>query len=182
MKLLSRLFPSRRSPVAHALYGALVEQSRRPEFYLHAGIPDTLDGRFEMLSLHAFLVLRGLKRDSTPAARTMGEQLVEIMFSDMDQTLREMGVGDLGVGKRVKLMASSFYGRVAAYDAGLATGAPHLEEALRRNLFGTGEAADEAVDRMAAYLRREAQAFENMEINALLAGRIVFGPPPGPVP
>jgi cytochrome b pre-mRNA-processing protein 3 len=100
------------------------------------------------------------------------------MFADMDRNLREMGVGDLGVGRRVKAMAKGFYGRVHAYEVALASKAPEaLTEALARNLYA-GAAADFArVAAMADYLRREARAGEGR--TDVLEGRIAFGPPPG---
>ncbi len=157
---------------ARTLYLQIISQARQPEFYRFYGVPDTLDGRFEMLALHAFLVLRRLKAE--PAA-ALSQELFDTMFADMDENLREMGVGDLSVGKRVKQMATAFYGRVAAYEEGLDGEAGILEAALARNLFGTVAAAPEA---MAAYVRREADRLSRMDAKAILGGEISFGAPP----
>ena len=122
------------SPQAARLYAAIVAQARQPEFYATGGVPDTVDGRFEMIALHTYLVLRRLRAAGETEER-LAQALVDVLFSDMDASLREMGAGDLGVGKRVKQMATAFYGRVAAYEA--AEKAGDIPQALARNLFGT---------------------------------------------
>jgi len=125
---------------AHRLYVAIQHQARSPEFHARLGVPDTLDGRFDLLALHMFLVLRRLKAEGKNASE-LAQRLFDMLFDDMDRSLREMGVADLGVGKRVKAMAQALYGRIAAYDAGLTqTGDDRLKEALRRNLYGTIDA------------------------------------------
>src|SRR5579885_2019728 len=116
--LLSRLFSTSQidqKPAAAALYRAVVAQARAPAFYVAYGVPDTLDGRFDLIALHMFLVLHRLKSDTD--ASTVSQALFDIMFDDMDRSLREMGVGDLGVGRRVRAMAEALYGRMAAYEA-----------------------------------------------------------------
>ncbi|MCR9214924.1 MAG: hypothetical protein NXI13_14495 [Proteobacteria bacterium] len=146
-----------RDPVldqAATLYSAIVEQSRQPAFYLEGAVPDTVDGRFEMISLHSFLVMRHLKGKGE-AAQNLSQAVFDQMFSDMDQSLREIGVGDLSVGKRVKEMAKVFYGRIVAYEAGLDGGEESLEEALRRDLYGTAENTPEgSILKLADYVRR----------------------------
>lgn len=138
-----RFFGARSGAAAgHRLYVTLVEQARRPDFYRHLGVPDTVDGRFEMIALHVFLVLYRLKGETDAATRDLARTLSEAMFDDMDRSLREMGAGDLGVGRRVQAMAEGFYGRVAAYDAGLAVAdSATLGDALRRNVYGSLRAA-----------------------------------------
>ena len=164
---------------AQTLYVCVVEQARQPEFYQSAGVPDTLDGRFDMILLHAFLVLHRLKRLEGPAA-ALAQALCDVMFVDMDRNLREMGVGDLSVGKHVKRMIQAFQGRAAVYDASLAAGDAELEVALRRNLYGTTSPSGAEVALMVAYLRREAESLAAQPMGALLAGRVAFGPAPGP--
>ena len=101
-----------------ALYAALVQKARDPKFYTDLAVPDTVDGRFDMVVIHAMLVMRRLRE--TPAeVHTTGQRLFDLMFTDMDRSLREMGVGDLSVGTHVRKMAKAFYGRAAAYEAGL---------------------------------------------------------------
>ncbi|MDJ0942869.1 MAG: ubiquinol-cytochrome C chaperone family protein [Kiloniellales bacterium] len=161
---------------ARALYEAVVAQARQPAFYLHCGLPDSLDGRFEMIALHSFIVLRRL-RALGPEAEALAQDLVDTLVLDLDRSLREMGAGDLGVGKRVKRMAAGFNGRITAYEAGLAAGSEELEAALRRNLFGTTSPQPWQVSAMAGYLRREIEVAPGP---GLLAGELSFGPPPEP--
>jgi len=162
-----------------ALYVALVEHARRPEFYTGCGVPDTVWGRFDMIILHAFLVFRRLQDDGT-AHQDFSQALFDHMFADVDHNLRELGVGDLSVGKKVKQMAQGFYGRVAAYEKGLAADdVAALDDALRRNLFGGADPTPEQVGAIRDYLRREAGAIRSWPIDRLLRGEISFGPPPG---
>ena len=162
---------------AQAIYAAIVTQSRRPEFYAGMGVPDTAMGRFELISLHAFLVIRRLRDGGGQGAR-LAQFLFDAIFDDMDRNLREMGTGDLGVGKRVKALAKGFYGRAAAYEAGLAEGGMALDSALSRNLYAGVSPSPERVSGMAAYLARQAAILDGADNAALLAGRVDFGPPP----
>ncbi len=156
-----------RDPVldrAADLYSAIVEQSRQPAFYLEGAVPDTVDGRFEMISLHSFLVMRHLKGKGE-GAQDLSQAVFDRMFSDMDQSLREIGVGDLSVGKRVKEMAKVFYGRIVAYEAALDGGEESLEDALRRDLYGTIEnTPEEAVSKLADYVRRADQSLATISL------------------
>lgn len=163
--------------LAEALYLQIVRQARKPEFYLFGGVPDTVAGRFDLIALHAFLAMRQLKATGRQGAG-ISQALFDTMFADMDRNLREMGVGDLGVGRRVKAMAKGFYGRVHAYEVALAAPAPDaLTEALTRNLYA-GQAVEPArVAAMADYLRREAKAGDGR--TDVLEGQVEFGPPPG---
>jgi cytochrome b pre-mRNA-processing protein 3 len=181
MKLMS-LF--RRSPkdeaveAAHRIYVAGVEQARQPAFYAVLGVPDTLEGRFEVISAHIHLVLRRLGREDE-AAQALGQRVFDVMFADMDQSLRELGVGDLSVAKRVKFLAQSFYGRAAAYDEGYAHGDALLRDALARNLYATTEAAPEAVGAIAAYLSEAEERLARQPLDQILAGRLDFPAVPG---
>lgn len=171
--LLSRRARRQREAAAQ-LYGAVVAQARDPVFYRELEVPDSLDGRFEALALHAFLVLNRLKADGEPAA-DLAQALFDAFFEDMDRSLREMGAGDLGVGKRVKAMAQGFYGRIRAYEQGLAGGETALADALRRNLWGTVPApADVHVAALSRYLKRQQAALAAQPIAALAAGRVAF--------
>jgi cytochrome b pre-mRNA-processing protein 3 len=165
---------------ARRLYEAAVAQARAPGFYRRLGVPDTLDGRFELLSLHVFLLLRRLKREGAAGAPT-AQALVDLLFANLDESLREMGAGDLGVGKRVKRMASAFYGRIAAYEAALAGGPEALETALGRNLYGTVASGPQQRAAAAAYLRRSAAGLEAQSGASLLAGAVRFEPAPDAV-
>jgi len=169
---------SDRDEVPFALYRALVAQARKPGLYIHAGVPDTLEGRFEMVMLHAFLVLRRLKTAEGPA-RELAQRVFDIMFDDMDQTLREIGVGDLSVGKKIKAMAASFYGRVAAYDEGLDDAAGDaLDKAIRRNVFAGMTPEDTSVTVLAGYVRKSADMLGRQQDEDLLKGRVAFADEP----
>jgi cytochrome b pre-mRNA-processing protein 3 len=175
--MLGRLF--RRDPtaaVAAALYRRIVEQARLPAFYRSGGVPDTLDGRFELIALHAFLLLHRLKAEGEAGAG-LAQAVFDTMFADMDASLRELGAGDLGVPHRIKRMVNGFYGRVAAYEAGLAGGPDALSEALRRNLYGTVTPDPAAPAALAAYLRAAIAALAGQGGQALLAGEVSFPPP-----
>jgi cytochrome b pre-mRNA-processing protein 3 len=177
--MLTRLFGSKRNEVAERLYGAIVAQARQPGFYASYGVPDTVDGRFEMISLHMFLLLHRLKAEGTAAAE-LAQDLFDTMFDDMDRNLREMGAGDLGVGRRIRAMGEGLYGRIAAYEAGLAAGDQELAEALRRNLFGTVSSAPIA-EPLCTYLRAAAAALSAQTGASLAAGTVRFpSVPQGP--
>ena len=171
--------PFRRQPLRDAAdraYGAIVGQARFPEFFTVLDVPDTLDGRFELICLHAFLFLRRLKSEGAAAA-SLGQEIVDTMFADFDRSLREIGTGDLSVGRQVKRMAEAFYGRIRAYEDGLAGEDEALRAALQRNVYGTASAAPEQLARLAAYLRRETEGLAAQPTSSLLAGEITFGTP-----
>ena len=162
---------------AECAYHRVVAQARRAEFFVAGGVPDTLDGRFELISLHAFLYLHRLKCEQ-PRAAPLGQRFFDAMFADFDRSLREIGTGDLSVGREIKRMAEAFYGRIAAYERGLAADDSVLQPALARNLFGTVPATPAAqLEGMADYVRREAARLSRQEAAELLAGRVTFGDP-----
>ena len=158
---------------AHALYAGVVAQARSPFLFREMQVPDTVDGRFEMVSLHAFLVLRRLKSESEATA-DLAQALFDAMFDDMDLTLREMGAGDMGVGKRVKAMVQAFYGRVAAYEGGLSTGGAGLADALRRNAFPGATPADASVQALARYVEAQDAHLSVCALDGLRAGELSF--------
>lgn len=163
---------------AAGAYKAVVEQARRPVFFTDFGVPDTIDGRFELICLHAFLYLHRLKTEGDPGA-SLGQFFFDLMFADFDRSLRELGTGDLSVGREVKQMAQAFYGRIHAYEQGLdGAGEADLRAALRRNLYGTAAAPENAhLAAMAAYLRDEAAELARQDAAALLSGAVSFGMP-----
>lgn len=179
---LARLF-RRRDAAAHPLYAQIVAQARQPDFYLAAGVPDTVQGRFEMIALHMFLVLHRLKQEGGQGA-DLAQDLFDLMFEDMDRNLRELGTGDLAVGKRIKTLAKGLYGRIAAYEQGLSGGADMaglelagLEQALARNVFADVPIPPGALTALAGYLRRSVPALADQPYRALSAGTIVFMAP-----
>lgn len=161
------------------LYRAIVAQARQPGFYAWHGVPDSVDGRFELIALHMFLVLQRLK---AAGQDEVAQQLFDTMFADMDQSLREMGAGDLGVARRVRAMAEGLYGRIAAYEGGLDGDDERLAGALRRNLFGTVPEpgpGDMALQSLCGYLREAAGALRGQDVSAIGAGSLTFPPVPG---
>ncbi len=177
--VFAKLF--RRNPLdrpAASLYAEIVARARTPVFYEAAAVPDTVDGRFEMISLHAFLVMRRLKAGGETAQK-LSQALFDEMFADMDQSLREIGVGDLSVGKHIKKMAKAFYGRVAAYESALDGAGETLEAALRRDHYGTVEAVpDAAVGLLADYVRGADRHLAAAPLAELMQGKVQFGPVP----
>ncbi|MHA1563738.1 MAG: ubiquinol-cytochrome C chaperone family protein [Alphaproteobacteria bacterium] len=160
--------------VAERLYGHIVGQARQPAFYQDMGVPDTPLGRFDMISLHAFLLFRRLSGTGR-AGRALGQAVHDVMFADMDRSLREMGVGDLGVGKRVKKLAKNLYGRINAYDEGLKGADEDLEAALGRNVFADSDAVGHQITALVRYMRQQVSVLEGQEDSALMDGKLVFG-------
>jgi cytochrome b pre-mRNA-processing protein 3 len=156
-------------------YERVIEQARRPDFFTRYGVPDTLDGRFELVCLHAFLYLHRLKGE--PEAARVGQEFFDTMFADFDRSLREIGTGDLSVGRQVNRMAEAFYGRVRAYEQGLDGGDSMLSAALSRNLYGTAPRSEDQVALAADYLRREARRLADDPVAELTAGAVRFGAP-----
>jgi len=177
--ILSKLFE--REPTkepATLLYASLVAQARQPAFYAHCGVPDTVDGRFDLISLHLFLLLHRFKGDH-PASADLAQAVFDLMFDDMDRSLREMGAGDLGVGRRVKIMIQGLYGRIAAYEKGLkCDDGAALQAALRRNVYGTVDPSPACLDALAAYVRGQVTTLAEQPYPALAAGAVIFGAPP----
>ena len=168
--------------IAHDLYVAAVAQARQPLFYVEYGVPDTVDGRFDLIILHVYLFLRQLNQlaltdggsvESVQAAQR-AQSLFDIMFSDMDRSLREMGVSDISIGKRVKHMVKAFYGRAVAYDEGLTGPDTVLRNALERNLFGTVQPSQNQLAAMAEYLRYQADNLAKASGQDILAGKLKF--------
>ncbi|HUZ71577.1 MAG TPA: ubiquinol-cytochrome C chaperone family protein [Stellaceae bacterium] len=175
MPLASLFRRGRRRQAVLAAYHIIVARAREPVLFAAWEVPDTLDGRFELLALHAFLVLNRLKADRAETAE-FAQDLFDTMFADLDRAVREMGATDVGVGRHVKAMARGFYGRVVAYERGLAEGDAMLADALRRNLFGTAAPEAPQLARACRYLRRQAEALAPVPVAALMAGEVRFAP------
>ena len=174
VRFLKRLFGGIPfEPESVALYSTAVTQARQPVFYNGWGVPDTVDGRFDMVTLHVYLILHRLKGQGDEA-EALAQALFDTMFKDMDNNLRVMGVSDMRIGNRVKDLAQRLYGRADAYDKGLAADDGTLEDALKRNAF---QGTDGDVAAMAAYLRRETAAMAAQEIGDMLKGEVRFGQP-----
>ena len=160
------------------LYAAAVAQARQPALYTDLAAPDTLDGRFELIVLHVHLLCRRLGALGAEGAG-LAQALFDTMFRDMDRNLRELGVGDPSLPRRVKAMIEAYYGRVKAYDATFAAGGNALAATIARNVYNAAEPAP-AAQAMADYARRVQQAIQAMPEADLLAGRVAFPPAAGP--
>jgi cytochrome b pre-mRNA-processing protein 3 len=142
--------PTASAKIAREIYVLIVAKARQPYFYAELGVPDTVDGRFDMITLHAILVIEFITKGGK-ASKALSQQIFDEMFADMDRSLREMGAGDLSVGKKVRKMAEVFYGRAKAYREALAQDDLNgLTAALARNVYG-GEGAPENARRLARY-------------------------------
>jgi cytochrome b pre-mRNA-processing protein 3 len=169
--ILKRFF-QRPLPPERSVYEAIVAAARHPVFYANWDVADTIDGRFDMISLHAFLVLDRLKG----VEEEFRQDLVDELFRDMDRSLREMGVGDISVGKKVRKMAEVFYGRVAAYDRALAAGKDAVTAALARNVFADTPSGDGAA-RLTDYVVGQRQYLAAQAQDAIAAGSVQFKEP-----
>ena len=116
--------------MAARLYAAVTTRAREPVFFAELGVPDTIDGRFDLVVLHAWLLLDRLR---ALGMTEVSQSLVDALFAGFEDSLRDLGVGDIGIGHRVKKMANAFYGRMAAYDTARDSNA--LAEALGRNVY-----------------------------------------------
>ncbi|WP_249689456.1 ubiquinol-cytochrome C chaperone family protein [Stappia sp. WLB 29] len=167
------LFRRRQRPEVLAAYTSIVAQARQPWLYARYNVPDTIDGRFEMVMLHTILVLNRLRGEGEVAS-DFSQRLFDTFFADMDGSLREMGVGDLGVPKKVKKMAEAFYGRAAALAEALAAdGLQDLESLVNRNLFADAHDAV-AAHAIARYLRGAADGLSNQDAPAIIANGPVW--------
>lgn len=175
--MLNRIRERRmRKLLAVRLRDALIEQARMPAFYRDFGVPDTMLGRYEMVCLHAYLLLRRLKGEGAQG-RALAQTVHNVIFDDFDVALREVGVGDMGIGKRIKKLARNLHGRISAYERGLAAGNAEMDAALRRNLYASTEPEDRQVAAMIAYIRAA-----RSDIDACDAAAIMSVEPPFPDP
>lgn len=160
-------------PTIEAIYGMIVAQARLPAFYEHYRVPDTVNGRFDMVLLHLWLILRRLR--GTEGGATPSQALFDRFCSDMDANLREMGVGDLTVPKRMLKFAEAFYGRTAAYDAALQAGAAELAQALARNVLLDADAAH--AEPLAAYVQAAIAGLDAIDEARLMSADWAFAGP-----
>lgn len=162
------------------LYGAAVGAARTPELFIGLGVPDTLEGRFDLVSLHVGLLIRRLRTDGDARGAALAQAVFDAMFADMDVNLREMGVGDMSVGKRVRGMWEAFHGRALAYETALdSPDLAALGEALARNVWRGAPPPDGVADRLAAIARAQAAHLAGQGIDQLAAGRVAFLPAEG---
>ncbi len=158
------------------IYEAIVAQARQPWFYAELDVPDTVEGRYDMIMLHSFLVIDRLSVE-VGNSRGFAQRLFDEMFKDMDQSLREMGVGDLSVGKKIRKMAEAFYGRAEAYKVALNSmegddGAA-LQTVLARNVYST-DAQTKVHDLLAQYVLQVHACLSRQHSDTITAGDIRF--------
>ncbi len=156
-----------------AIYGMIVTQAREPLFYRDLGVPDTVNGRFDLLVLHLWMVLRRLQ--PIPGSAGLSQALFDRFCEDMDANLREMGVGDLKVPKRMQAFGEAFYGRTAAYDLALTEGSEALAQALCKNILN-GEQIDNA-GRLAFYAEAGITALAGLDDATMQNGSWRFPSP-----
>jgi cytochrome b pre-mRNA-processing protein 3 len=159
------------------IYNAIVEQARRPQFYESFDVPDTIDGRFDLIVLHAGLYLPRLK-----AVRSEGKALAQAafdqMFANLEVNLRELGAGDMSVPKKMKGMLSAFYGRATAYDTAIKEGdTTALRAALHRNVYRGAEIAAPKLDALATYVRAAFEALKAAPDEDIVAGTFAWPAP-----
>jgi cytochrome b pre-mRNA-processing protein 3 len=153
-----------------AIYGMIVTQAREPLFYRDLAVPDTVNGRFDLLLMHLWLVLRRLK--ATGGGKELSQVLFDHFCNDMDDNLRELGVSDLKVPKKMQAFGEAFYGRTAAYDMALTAGPEALAQALCKNVLN-GENIEKA-RQLAAYAVSVMAALDRQDEAALESGTFNF--------
>ncbi|MBS0363013.1 MAG: ubiquinol-cytochrome C reductase [Proteobacteria bacterium] len=178
--MLERLFRTRPAVSAgRALYESVVAQSRAPALYADLAVPDTVEGRFEAYSLHVVLLLDRLRAADAQGrddAREVSQALFDTYVKALDHALREMGVGDLSVGKKMRRLGEAFYGRGKSYEAAFAAlpdEAP-LQALIGRTVYAGVEAPP--VERLAAYVLAERAALATLPLEPLLAGEVAWKP------
>jgi cytochrome b pre-mRNA-processing protein 3 len=164
----------RHERAAFQLYGAAVAAARDPYLYATLGVPDTLDGRFDAIVLHVYLLVRRLNTDPDPLP-ALAQSVFDAMFLDMDINLREMGVGDLSVGKRNRAMWEAFHGRSAAYAAAWQD-ARALEAAFARNVWHGAVAPSGSAAALVRLAGAQAACLAGQGLAALLRGEVAFLP------
>lgn len=157
-----------------SLYGTIVAQARSPVFYRAYGVPDTITGRLEMILLHTFLFCRRMQGNGEDA-HTAGQRVFDLFCSDMDGNLREMGVGDLAVPRRMQQIGEAFYGRSAVYEPALAANNEQaLAEALMRNVFSGVAQQSDGPRRLAVYVIAASRNIASQEDADLVQGQMRF--------
>lgn len=170
--ILSLFRKNTATEAVYAVYSAIVAQSRQPRFYAEWGVPDTVTGRFDMISLHMALLFRRLRAESGEQ-KEFSQAVFDLFFKDMDRSLREMGVGDLGVPKRIQKMGNIFFGLLAAMNEAMdRNDAPALEAVLLRNILGEDGGAHVAA--LAQYLLAEDRALAGQRADAITTGALSF--------
>jgi cytochrome b pre-mRNA-processing protein 3 len=175
--MISRLFRrAPQDPSIASLYGTIVAQARTPAFYQIYAVPDTVNGRLEMIMLHAVLFLRRVEDEAAPV-RALGQGLFDHFCRDIDASMREMGVGDLAVPRKMRRIGEAFYGRQAAYRTALAASDQEsLVAALERNVYADAPQTG-AARRLAAYIREAARRLAVQDSESFALAKLAFPDP-----
>ena len=176
MNIFTNLKLLRKRPNATPLYSEIVRQARQPVFYNKLGVPDTYNGRFDLIALHAFIIMRRLKSIGKDG-EILSQALFDCMFTDIDKNLREMGVGDLSVGKKIKKLAAAYYGRVKAYDDALLKTDEFLEAAFKRNIYIDSWPSSNQLSTLVNYFRNQIEESESWSLENIGEVNFVFIPP-----
>ena len=166
-----KIMPSK--PDASGIYQAIVRQSRDELFYTKCGVPDTPTGRFELISLHSFFLMKRLKVLGEEAEE-LSQALFDHMFADIDINLREMGLGDIGVGKKIKSLAAAYYGRIKSYETALKEGDIAIKQSLTRNLYCDGKPTERQLSAMTKYLLALYEVTNNLNFRQISSIDFVF--------
>jgi len=161
---------------AHKLFLSIINQSRVSTFYSEYDVEDILDGRFDLLVLHMAFVLDKLdQHKDSEGGQQIRQNLQEIMFDNLDLTLREIGVGDLGVGKKIKIMAEAFYGRMSVYKQLFSIfDLKKMSKALHRNLYREKTINHEKLIQMSHYVYDQKHHINEQSIENVISGKIDF--------
>jgi cytochrome b pre-mRNA-processing protein 3 len=156
-----------------ALYGAIVAQARAADFYQSYQVPDTVNGRCDMIMLHVFLFFRRMNQDDAGRRRAVGQAVFDRFCQDMDDNLREMGIGDLKVPKQMLKIGEAYYGRANAYEEAIAApGDRALATALSRNVYQSETEISAEANRLARYVRLAIEHLQMQDAAVIAAGRI----------
>ena len=158
---------------ADKLYAQIVAQARQPVFYTDYKIPDDVNGRFELLILHSYMLFHRL-RPEDEKTRVIGQAVFDRFFQDMDDSLRERGIGDLSIPKKIKKMAQAFYGRVEAYDTAREDGPDALALALSRNFFPESEEKQPQTDGLADYVYKSDAHLLGLSAKSIASGVLSY--------
>jgi cytochrome b pre-mRNA-processing protein 3 len=165
---------NRDADAVHAVYSAIVAQSRQPVFYAEWSVPDTVTGRFDMISLHIALLFRRLRGQTGPE-REFAQAVFDLFFADMDRSLREMGVTDMGVPKKIQKMGNIFFGLLAAIDAPMKfQNRDGVRAALSRNIYDADD--PEGAGHLADYVMMQDAHLATQSAEDIMAARIDFKP------
>ena len=174
LKKVLSLFQDTPHKDAEDLYAMIVAQARQPAFYTHYGVPDTVDGRFEMIVLHMCLLSHRLQGGQPAKAPTtpLGQSIFDLFIKDMDACLRELGAGDMGVGHRIKAMAQGYYGRTANYSECFEDRQQDLPAAIKKNVYGT--CTQDKAKELSKYCLKSIEHLQEIKLDTVINIKVLF--------